>query len=127
MRWLPARTQIFGWVVSSLLILPEQSYGWSPEHSVIPLSCVWALHRRGFGTFLPSLLLSGLMYDLNMMPPDLQWISAVVPARYFITVMRGIFLKGVGIPVLYGQGLAMIAYSVAGLALAIRAFRKEIE
>ena len=79
------------------------------------------------GTFLPSLLLSGLMYDLNMMPPILQWISAVVPARYFITVMRGIFLKGVGIPVLYGQGLAMIAYSVAGLALAIRAFRKEIE
>ncbi len=79
------------------------------------------------GTFLPSLLLSGLLFDLKMMPAVLQGISALVPARYFITVMRGIFLKDVGIPVLYGQGLAMVLYAVLGLSLAIRAFRKEIE
>jgi len=79
------------------------------------------------GTFLPSLLLSGLMFDLNMMPWLLRVISTVVPARYFITVMRGIFLKDVGIPVLYGQGLAMVVYAVVGLGLAVRAFRKEIE
>jgi ABC-2 type transport system permease protein len=78
-------------------------------------------------TFLPSLLLSGLMFDIAMMPAPLQVISALVPARYFITVMRGIFLKDVGIPVLWGQGLAMVAYSAAGLLLAVRAFRKEIE
>ncbi|MBI2408996.1 MAG: ABC transporter permease [Gemmatimonadetes bacterium] len=79
------------------------------------------------GTFLPSLLLSGLMFDINMMPRPLQAFSLLVPARYFITVMRGIFLKDVGIPVLYGQGLAMVLYSIIGLVLAIRAFRKEIE
>ncbi|MHB1094723.1 MAG: ABC transporter permease [Gemmatimonadaceae bacterium] len=78
-------------------------------------------------TFLPSLLLSGLMFDLNMMPPVLRGISALVPARYFITVMRGIFLKDVGVPVLWGQGLAMVLYAVVGLGLAVRAFRKEIE
>ncbi|MBM3907700.1 MAG: ABC transporter permease [Gemmatimonadetes bacterium] len=78
-------------------------------------------------TFLPALLLSGLMFDVRMMPAPLQAISALVPARYFITVMRGIFLKDVGISVLWGQGLAMVAYSVAGLALAVRVFRKEIE
>jgi len=78
-------------------------------------------------TFLPSLLLSGLMFDINMMPLPLRAVSALVPARYFITVMRGIFLKDVGIPVLWGQGLAMVAYAVVGLGLAIRAFRKEIE
>ncbi len=78
-------------------------------------------------TFLPSLLLSGLMFDLNMMPRVLRAISMLVPARYFITVMRGIFLKDVGIPVLWGQGLAMVLYAVVGLGLAIRAFRKEIE
>jgi ABC-2 type transport system permease protein len=50
-----------------------------------------------------------------------------VPARYFITVMRGIFLKDVGLTVLWGQGLAMVLYAVAGLTLAVRAFRKEIE
>jgi ABC-2 type transport system permease protein len=79
------------------------------------------------GTFLPSLLLSGLMFDINMMPRALQLFSLLVPARYFITVMRGIFLKDVGIPVLYGQGLAMVLYSIIGVVLAIRAFRKEIE
>ncbi len=79
------------------------------------------------GTFLPSLLLSGLLFDLNMMPPVLRAISVVVPARYFITVMRGIFLKDVGLSVLWGQGLAMVLYAVTGLSLAVRAFRKEIE
>lgn len=79
------------------------------------------------GTFLPSLLLSGLMFDINMMPLPLRLLSMVVPARYFITVMRGIFLKDIGVPVLWGQGLAMVLYAVVGLGLAVRAFRKEIE
>jgi ABC-2 type transport system permease protein len=77
-------------------------------------------------TFLPSLLLSGLMFDLNTMPLPLRVVSSIVPARYYITVMRGIMLKDVGIPVLWGQGLAMVAYAVIGLALAVRAFRKEL-
>jgi ABC-2 type transport system permease protein len=78
-------------------------------------------------TFLPSLLLSGLMFDIAMMPWPLRAISAVVPARYYITVMRGIMLKDVGVPVLWGQGLAMVLYAIVGLGLAIHAFRKEIE
>lgn len=78
-------------------------------------------------TFLPSLLLSGLMFDIAMMPWPLRAISAIVPARYYITVMRGIMLKDVGVPVLWGQGLAMVLYAVVGLGLAIHAFRKEIE
>ena len=78
-------------------------------------------------TFLPSLLLSGLMFDLNTMPIPLRVISTIVPARYFITVMRGIFLKDVGIPVLWGQGIAMVLYAIVGLTLAVRAFRKELE
>ena len=78
-------------------------------------------------TFLPSLLLSGLMFDLNSMPVVLQAISTVVPARYFITVMRGIFLKDVGLSVLWGQGMAMVLYATIGLTLAVRAFRKELE
>ncbi|HEY3286634.1 MAG TPA: ABC transporter permease [Gemmatimonadaceae bacterium] len=78
-------------------------------------------------TFLPALLLSGLLFDLNMMPPVLHAISALIPARYFVTVMRGIFLKDVGVSVLWSQGLAMVAYSIVGLGLAVRVFRKEIE
>lgn len=77
-------------------------------------------------TFLPSLLLSGLMFDLSTMPLPLQAISTIVPARYYITVMRGIMLKDVGVSVLWGQGLAMVAYAVVGLSLAVRAFKKEL-
>ena len=77
-------------------------------------------------TFLPSLLLSGLIYDLGSMPLALRLMSYLVPARYFVTVLRGIFLKGAGPGVLWIQGLGMIAFAVVGLALAVRAFRKEI-
>jgi ABC-2 type transport system permease protein len=77
-------------------------------------------------TFLPSNMLSGFMYDIANMPLILQGISYVVPARYFITVLRGTFLKGVGLAVLWPQGLAMLAFAAAGLTLAVRSFRKEI-
>ena len=77
-------------------------------------------------TMLPSLLLSGLIFDLASMPMALQIVSLVVPARYFVVVLRGIFLKGVGLPVLWAQALGMLLFAAAGLGLAVRAFRKEI-
>lgn len=78
-------------------------------------------------TFLPSLLLSGLMFDLNTMPLPLQAVSTIVPARYYIAVMRGIMLKNVGPSVLWPHGLAMVAYAAVGLTLAVRAFKKELD
>ena len=77
-------------------------------------------------TFIPSLLLSGLIFDIASMPLPLRAITTVVPARYFVVVLRGIFLKGVGLEVLWRQGFAMVLYAVVGLALAAHAFRKEI-
>jgi len=78
------------------------------------------------GTFLPAFLLSGFMFAISVMPKPLQAITLLVPARYFLVVTRGVFLKGVGVPVLYVQGLLMIAFAAAGLTLAARVFRKEI-
>jgi len=77
-------------------------------------------------TFLPSFLLSGFMFDIVNMPKVLQVISFVVPARYFITLVRGIMLKGVGPAVLWPYGLGMLLFGAIGLGLAVRAFRKEI-
>ena len=77
-------------------------------------------------TFLPSYLLSGFMFSLDVMPPVLRALSFLVPARYYLVVTRGIFLKGVGADVLFVQGLAMIAFSAVGLLLATRSFRKEL-
>ncbi|HEX6308022.1 MAG TPA: ABC transporter permease [Longimicrobiales bacterium] len=77
-------------------------------------------------TFLPAFLLSGFMYSVDVMPRGLQAVTFLIPARYFVVVTRGVFLKGVGVGVLHTQALMMIAFAALGLILSIRAFRKEI-
>jgi ABC-2 type transport system permease protein len=67
------------------------------------------------------------MFAISVMPKALQAFTLLVPARYFLVVTRGIFLKGVGVPVLYVQGLLMIAFAAAGLTLAVLVFKKEID
>jgi ABC-2 type transport system permease protein len=77
-------------------------------------------------SFLPAFLLSGFMFAIDVMPRPLQALSLLIPARYFLVVTRGLFLKGVGIEVLWPQALLMVAFALAGTALAVRAFRKEL-
>lgn len=77
-------------------------------------------------TYLPAVLLSGFLFDISSMPPALQGVTFLIPARYFVTVTRGIFLKGVGPAVLWPEALLMLAYAVIGLTLATRVFRKEL-
>jgi ABC-2 type transport system permease protein len=94
--------------------------------SAVAKSQMLATQLAMLTTLLPAMLLSGLMFDLRSMPTVLQVVSLAVPARYFIVVLRGVFLKGVGPHVLWAQGLGMLAFAVIGLGLAARAFRKEI-
>ena len=77
-------------------------------------------------TFLPAYLLSGFMFSIDVMPAPLRVVTFFVPARYFLVVTRGIFLKGVGVDVLFVQGLLMVAFAALGFVLAIRVFRKEL-
>lgn len=95
--------------------------------SAVSRSQVLATQIALVATFLPAFLLSGFMFAIENMPPVLRAISYLVPARYFLVVTRGIFLKGVGISVLRYQGLLMLGFAVLGLALAVRAFRKELD
>jgi ABC-2 type transport system permease protein len=78
-------------------------------------------------TYLPAVLLSGFLFDIASMPRVLQGVTFLVPARYFVTVTRGIFLKGVGISVLWPQAVLMVLYAFIGLGLATRSFRKELQ
>jgi len=78
-------------------------------------------------TYLPAVLLSGFMFDIASMPRFLQGVTFLIPARYFVTVTRGIFLKGVGASVLWPQALLMLVYAVVGLSLATRVFKKELQ
>ena len=89
-------------------------------------SQVLATQIAMLATFLPTFLLSGFMFAIEVMPRPLQALSFLIPARYFLVVTRGIFLKGVGFEVLFVQALLMIAFAVVGLGLAVVKFRKEL-
>lgn len=95
--------------------------------SAVLKSQVLATQVAMVATYLPALLLSGFLYDIASMPFFLRVITYIVPARYFISVTRGIFLKGVGLEALWPQAFSMIAFAAIGLALATVAFRKRIE
>lgn len=77
-------------------------------------------------TYLPAILLSGFIFSISTMPIALQAVTYAVPARYYVSVTKGIFLKGVGPEVLWVQGLAMIIFAAVGLTFAIRSFKKEL-
>ncbi|KAB2962450.1 MAG: ABC transporter permease [Thermoanaerobaculia bacterium] len=94
--------------------------------SAVSRSQVLATQIALIATFLPAFLLSGFMFAIENMPTALRAVTYLVPARYFLVVTRGIFLKGVGVEVLRVQGLLMMAFAAIGLALAIRSFRKEL-
>jgi ABC-2 type transport system permease protein len=94
--------------------------------SAVARSQLLATQMAMIATFLPAFLLSGFMFSIQVMPKPLQALTYLIPARYFLVVTRGIFLKGVGVEVLRVQGLLMIAFAVVGLVLAARVFRKEI-
>ena len=77
-------------------------------------------------TFLPAFLLSGFMFDIGNMPKAMQVVTYFVPARYFVTFLRGLYLKGVGLPQLWPECLLMVAFGGLMLLLAIRTFKKRL-
>ncbi len=75
---------------------------------------------------LPSILLSGFIFPVSAMPKVVQWITMIIPARHFLVIVRSIFLKGVGIEVLWRPTLYLLVFGVCILALAARKFKKKL-
>ncbi len=94
--------------------------------SAVARSQLLATQMTMLTSYLPAFLLSGFMFSIDVMPAPLRLLTYLIPARYFIVVTRGIFLKGVGIEVLWVQGLLMLAFAAAGVFAATRIFKKEI-
>jgi ABC-2 type transport system permease protein len=74
--------------------------------------------------FQPAVLLSGFMFPIANMPMVIQWLTYLNPLRYFLVILRGLFLKGVGVRVLWPQMLALLVMGVVTLWLASRRFKK---
>ena len=76
-------------------------------------------------SYLPTLMLSGFIFPISSMPAALQTITLVVPARYFLTALRGIVLKGVGVGVLWQELAALSAFAVVIVGLASLRLRRQ--
>jgi ABC-2 type transport system permease protein len=85
-----------------------------------------AMMGSAFGSLLPQVYLSGLIFPIDNMPEAIQYVTYVVPLRYYATILRGIFLKGVGIDVLWPQALALAGFGIAFLILAALRFQKHL-
>jgi ABC-2 type transport system permease protein len=79
-----------------------------------------------FFFMMPSILLSGFMFPIESMPRVIQWITYAIPLRYFLVIIRGIFLKGNGIAVLWPQVLALAAFGIIILTLSALRFSKRL-
>jgi len=95
--------------------------------SVIAKSQLGACQMAMLGTFLPTFLLSGFLFPIDQMPVVVQWITLVLPPRYYVFILRNIFLKGTPVRLMAGQLAALAIIAVVLITLATRAFHKRLE
>ncbi len=112
-------------VVSAIFLFGGLSFG--ILISIIARSQLVASQISMLSSFLPSFMLSGFIFTISNMPAPLQAITYIVPARYFVSVLKGVFLKGVGLDVLVFEVLFLSLYAIVVFALANLRFRKRIE
>lgn len=76
---------------------------------------------------IPMLLLSGFVFPIENMPKIIQAVTYAIPLRYFLVIIRGLFLKGVGMNALWDETLALIFFGLFILAVSVMRFQKRIE
>ena len=79
-----------------------------------------------FFFFFPAMLLSGFVFPIANMPVAIQWLTTLNPMAYFLAIVRGVFLKGVGVAVLWPQMLALATMGVGVLGLVSLRFQKTL-
>jgi len=78
-------------------------------------------------TFLPAFLLSGFLFPIEQMPVVLQWITRILPARYYVSLLKKIFLKGTPTALLYADLIPLAVFALVLAMLAMRSFHKRLE
>ena len=77
--------------------------------------------------FQPFFMLSGFTFPIRNMPEGVQWLTYVNPVRYFMEIVRGVFLQGAGIDTLWPQVVALAVFGVIILGLSVNRFHKQLE
>ena len=99
---------------------------WGIFISTVTRSQLLAFQASILSSFLPAFLLSGFVYAIENMPWVIQQVTRIVPARYFVTVLQGVFLKGVGIEVLWTEILFLFVYAAIIFSVAVRKMRQKM-
>jgi ABC-2 type transport system permease protein len=79
-----------------------------------------------FFFFFPAMLFSGFIFPIANMPEVIQWLSFADPLRYFLVIIRGIFLKGIGLDLLWTQFAALLVMGVIVMTFAVKRFHKTL-
>lgn len=111
-------------VLSSIFLFGGLS--WGIFISIATKSQLVASQVALVSTFLPAFLLSGFMFAIINMPPPLRAMTHLIPARYFVTILKGIFLKGNTLEFIVFETVLLSAYAMIVFAVANLKFRKKI-
>jgi len=116
-------TVLFGSSALFLIVVLSLGY-WM---SVTAKSQLAASQMALVATFLPTFLLSGFLFPIDQMPVVVQFITRLLPARYYVTILRNVFLKGTSVSMFASQLLALGIYALVLVTLATRSFQKRLE
>jgi ABC-2 type transport system permease protein len=122
---VPFRGSLLLLAVSTCMFLSGSLF-WGIMISAIARSQLVAYQMGLLSSFLPAFLLSGFVYSIENMPHVIQAISRIIPARYFVTILKGIFLKGVGLETLWAELLFLGIYSTIIFGLATRKLSQKV-
>jgi len=100
---------------------------WGILISAISRNQLFAYQVAMLTSFLPAFLLSGFVFAIENMPPvPVQAVTYLFPTRYYVTILKGIFLRGVGIEVLYREVVFLAAYAAIVFMVAVKRLKQKV-
>jgi len=99
---------------------------WGVFISIVARTQVVASQMALLSTFLPAFLLSGFLFAISNMPKPLQVVTYLFPARYFVSILKDLFLKGSSFNLLVGEALLLTLYGIIVFVLANKKFKKNV-
>ena len=122
---VPFRGNLAEFFIFSVIFLTGISF-WGIFISVVTKNQFMASQISFITTFLPAFLLSGFAFPIINMPKPIEVLTYIIPARHFVTILKGIYLKGVGFYVLWPEVLFLLVFSLAMIALTNSKFKKRV-
>lgn len=123
---VPLAGSIF-WIVAISAVYIIMSLALGLLISTIAETQIVALLMSAMLLLMPSMLLSGMMFPIESMPDALQWISVIMPPRYYISAMRKLMIMGVGLESILNELAMLVGMMTFFLFIALKKFKTRLE